>query len=235
MKPYFENANGKLYCGDCVDIMNGLNIKADLLLTDPPYLIDYKTNRRKDKKHEFCTPIANDNNPELVRDALTASFRLLQQNRAAYVFCSFDKVDWFKHEISRHAKIKNMIVWVKNSHTAGDLAAAFGRQYELIFLANKGRCQIKGKRITDVWNFKRVVGSEQVHQNQKPIDLLMQCIDKHTASGELVLDPFGGSGSTAIAAESIGRRWVLIEKEEKYCAIAARRLQNKQLSLLDAV
>lgn len=225
---FYENEWGTLYCGDCVEVMNGLSLQTDLLLTDPPYLIDYKTNRRKDKDHEFCTPIANDNNPKLVEDALAAAFGLLKQDRAAYVFCSSDKVDWFKAVVARHAKIKNLIVWVKNSHTAGDLSAAFGKQYELILLANKGRRKINGKRITDVWNFKRVVGAEQVHQNQKPVDLLMQCIDKHTMPGELVLDPFGGSGSTAVAAESMGRRWLLIEKEEKYCELIAKRLSARR-------
>ena len=233
MHIYHKNAHGELWHGDCLEVMNFLGVEygmgfSDLLLTDPPYLIDYKTNYRKDKGHEFCAPIANDSNPGLVEKALAAAFGLLHVDRAAYVFCSFDKADWFKAEISRHAKIKNMVVWVKNNHTAGDLYAAFGKQYELIFLANKGRREINGPRITDVWNFKRVVGKGQVHQNQKPVDLLVQCIEKHTAPGEVVFDPFGGSGSTAVAAEETGRRWVCIEKEEKYCELIAKRLEARK-------
>ena len=75
-----------------------------------------------------------------------------------YMFCNFDKVDFFKQELQKYFTIKNMIVWVKNNWTMGDLEAQYGKQYELIFYVNKGRRKINGKRLTDVWELGRVAG-----------------------------------------------------------------------------
>src|SRR5699024_12856455 len=88
------------------------------------------------------------------------------------------KVDFFKQQLEKFFDIKNMIIWVKNNHTAGDLKCSYGRKYEIVFLVNKGKATFNGDRITDVWSFDRVTGNEQVHQNQKRIDLIEQCIKK---------------------------------------------------------
>lgn len=91
----------------------------DLILTDPPYLINYKTNHRKDKAHKFCSTILNDNNYDLVRDYIKQCYRILKNNKAMYMFCNCDKVDFFKQELEKAGfKIKNMIIWVKNNWTA---------------------------------------------------------------------------------------------------------------------
>ena len=108
--------------GDCLEVMRDIPDKSvDLVVTDPPYLIEYKTNHRKDKNHDFCSTIQNDNNPELIKDYIAECYRIMKDNTAIYMFCSFDKVDFFKQELEKHFTIKNMIVWVKNNHTAGDL------------------------------------------------------------------------------------------------------------------
>lgn len=143
------------------------------------------------------------------------------------MFCSADKVDFFKQSIEeRYFTIKNMIVWVKNNWTAGDLKHAFGRQYEICFYANKGQCDIEGKRITDVWQFDRVSGNKQLHQNQKPVELIKQCILKSSKEGDLVFDGFGGSGTTAIACLETNRRYILVEKDPKYHEMAVKRIEE---------
>ena len=228
----------KIICGDCLEIMKQMPDKCvDLMLTDPPYLIGYATNHRKDKDHVFCNAIMNDNNPELVSAVIRESSRLLKDDSAAYWFCSWDKSDWFKKELERHLKVKNMIVWVKNNWTAGDLEAQFGKQYELIFLANKGRCKINGKRLSDVWDFRRVVGEKQFHQNQKPTNLIRRCIEKHSDLGGVILDPFLGSGTTAIAAVQLGRNFIGIEISPEYCRIAEERLkcETAQMNMFSKV
>lgn len=96
------------------------------------HLINYKTNWRKEN-HKFSETI-----PKM------------------YMFCSFDKIDFFKSEIEKYFTVKNIIIWRKNNHTAGDLDAQFGKQYEMIILANKGRRPFNGVRLTDVWDFKRI-------------------------------------------------------------------------------
>lgn len=222
---YFETENGILYCGDCLKIFRNFpNVSIDLILTDPPYLIDYKTSHRKDKSHDFCKPILNDSNPDLIREFIKTSFRLLKNNTAFYCFGSWKTIDFFKAEIEKYFKLKNIIVWVKNNWTAGDLKAQYGQQYELILYANKGRRFIYGKRLSDVWFFDRVAGKGQKHQNEKPLSLIMKIIIKSSAKRDLVLDPFIGSGTTAAACEELNRRWIGIEISEEYCETARNRI-----------
>ena len=126
-----------------------------------------------------------------------------------------------------------MIVWVKNNHTAGDLEAQFGKQYELIFLVNKGRAIINGKRLTDVWNFKRVPSDSLIHQNQKPLALIEQCILKHSQEGDIVFDGFMGSGTTAEACINTNRSYLGFELDADYYNVAKKRLdyRNSLISL----
>ena len=222
--------------GDCLELMKKLPDKyIDLLVTDPPYLIDYKTNHRKDKTHDFCSTIQNDNNPKLISDYIKQCYRVMKDNTAMYMFCNCDKVDFFKEELEKYFKIKNMIIWVKNNWTAGDLEAQFGKQYEIIFLVNKGRAKFNGKRITDIWNFSRISGKQQLHQNQKPIDLITQCIEKHSQEGDIVFDGFMGSGSTGVACIDTNRKFIGYELDEKYFEIAKQRLESHQGSFLNEV
>ena len=120
-----------------------------------------------------------------------------------------------------------MIIWVKNNWTAGDLKAQFGKQYEIIFLANKGRCLFSGKRLTDVWYFDRVSGNRQLHQNQKPLDLIKQCILKHSRETDLIFDGFMGSGTTGMACRELNRNFIGIELDEKYFEIAKARIEKE--------
>ena len=150
----------------------------------------------------------------------------MKNNSAIYVFCSFDKVDFFKQELEKYFKVKNMIIWKKNNWTAGDLKGQFGKQYEILFLANKGRKEINGKRFSDVWEFDKVVGKNQLHQNEKPTALIERCILSHSNVNDTVFDGFAGSGTTAIACRNLNRNFILIEKESKYIEIINKRLQK---------
>lgn len=218
----------QLMQGDCLELMKDIPDKSiDLIVTDPPYLIKYKTNRRKDKQHDFCTEIANDDNFELVSNYIRECFRILKKNTAMYMFCNCDRADFFKQELEKTGfNIKNMIIWEKNNHTAGDLKAQFGKKYEIIFLVNKGRCLFNGKRITDVWHFDGVRGRKQVHQNQKPVELLSLCVSKHSKENDLVFDGFMGSGSTGVACKELNRNFIGIEINPQYFEIAKKRIKE---------
>lgn len=221
----------KLYKGDCLELMKDIPDESiDLIVTDPPYLIKYKTCHRKNKSHDFCSEILNDDNYDLISNYIKECYRILKKNTAMYMFCNCDRVDFFKQELEKAGfKIKNMIIWVKNNWTAGDLKAQFGKQYEIIFLVNKGRKYFNGKRITDVWKFDRVSGNKQVHQNQKPLDLLEQCILKHSKDNDVIFDGFMGSGSTGIACVNTNRSFIGIELDENYFNIAKERIENAKV------
>ena len=199
----------------------------DLVVTDPPYLINYKTNYRKNKSHKFCNEIKIDdmNDIDLIKKYTNECYRIMKNDTAMYIFCSSKAVDVFKNILKDSGfNIKNQIIWVKNSWTAGDLQAQFGQQYEIIFLVNKGRKKFNGKRLTDVWNFDRVSWKMQMHQNQKPLDLIEQCILKHSNENNIVFDGFMGSGTTGVACKELNRNFIGVELDEKYFDIANERI-----------
>ena len=225
--------------GDCLELMKDIpDGSIDMILTDPPYLQGYKTNYRKDNRHEFSSEILNDTpqtGSRMIVKFLELSYQKLRNNSSILVFCNTNKIDFFKQEIEKAGfKIKNIIVWVKNNHTAGDLKASFGHQYEFVILANKGQRFINGNRDNDVMFFDRVAGKEQLHQNQKPVDLLQYLVEKLSDSNNTILDPFMGSGSTGVACVNTNRNFIGMELEEKYFKIAEHRIeQAKNLKLLD--
>jgi site-specific DNA-methyltransferase (adenine-specific) len=214
-------------CGDCLELMKELpDNSIDLIVTDPPYLMNYKTGRRKDKSHKFCTKIAGDSDEGLIKTYIAECYRIMKNDTAMYMFCNSNKVDFFKQELEKYFTIKNIIVWVKNNHTAGDLIAQFGKKYEFIFLVNKGRAPIRNGRITDVWEFAKVSGNNLLHQNQKPIELIQQCIEKHSDEGAIVFDGFMGSGTTAVACVNTNRHYIGYELDAEYFDIACKRLDE---------
>ena len=214
----------KLIHGDCLEVMKVIPDESiDLIVTDPPYLINYKSHW-----HNKSKQIIGDNEYDLIEKSIKKMYRVLKNNAATYIFCSPKKVDYFMRCCySAGFTIKNSIVWVKNNWTSGDLKASYGQQYEMILLLNKGRKFINGKRLTDIWFFNRVAFQHQLHQNQKPVKLLEQCIIKHSSEDDIVLDPFMGSGSTAIACLNTNRQFIGIEKEERYFEIAMQRIKEQ--------
>lgn len=221
-----------IYNDDCLvglkDIEDG---SIDLIVTDPPYLINYHS-AKYDTSHKFSTPIANDTNKSLIIDIMPELYRVLKDDSAIYMFCSPNTVEFFKAEIEKYFNVKNLIIWVKNNGTIGDCFAAYSRGYEICIYANKGRKFINGKRITDVWSsekipgLKKIVGQNQLHQNQKPLELIKLMIEKSSSMGELVLDPFMGSATTAVAAMELGRNYVGFEMDPYYFRVAKQRIEG---------
>lgn len=214
----------KLVHGDCLEVMKLIpNESIDLIVTDPPYLINYKSHWNSQNK-----PISGDSDYDLIEKSIKEMYRVLKNNSAAYIFCSSKKIDYFMRCcLDAGFTIKNSIVWVKNNWTSGDLKGAYGQQYEIILLLNKGRRCFNGKRLTDVWFFDRVAFQHQYHPNEKPVKLLEQCITKHSNEGDTVLDPFMGSGSVGVACLNTNRRFIGIEKDEKYYETAIHRISEQ--------
>ena len=104
----------------------------------------------------------------------------------------------------------------------GDLKGAFAGQHELIIFAHKGKIELLGKREPDVWNFDRI--PPKMHPTQKPVELIKYAMTK-VQSG-LVLDLFGGSGSTLIACEQSNKINYIMELDPKYCDVIIKRWEN---------
>ena len=219
----------QLMQGDCLELMKKIPDKSvDMVLTDPPYLCDYS---RHDSKSRFSKKIANDENNSanegMIESYLQECFRIMKDNTAVYCFCNYKKIDFFKQQIEKAGfNLKNIIIWDKQRNGMGDLSTTFGYSHEFIVFASKGQPKIRGKRISDVWQFARVKPKEQTHQNQKPIDLLKQAIEKSSDEGAVVFDGFIGSGSTGVACVNTNRNFIGIELDKNYFNIAKERINK---------
>lgn len=218
----------RIICGDCTDpvvverLMQGE--KADLVLTDPPYGQAYLSNRYGPNQSSPNPQgkIEGDDKPR--PEMLDQYFNLLNKSGAMYVCTRWVQcADWVEY-ISDRLPVRNVIVWVKNNWSAGNLTGAFGFMYEqLIFAAGKGNT-IRGNRDPDVWEFDR--SPPTYHPTTKPVALFQKAVDKSTDVGMVVCDPFIGSGTTMIACENTGRKCRGIEISPEYCAVILQRYQD---------
>lgn len=224
--------NGKLrdnvvFNTDCVDGMSHMPDKSvDLIVTDPPYLINYKSNRRVVK--EKFDRIQNDKNAEqIIQDALSEYYRILKNDSAIYMFCSWHHIEFFKTEFEKYFNLKNILIWNKNNHGSGDLRGSYAPKYEMVLFGHKGRALFQEKRIADVIDCAKVSSSKLVHPTEKPTDLLELFIRNNSKPNDIVFDGFIGGGSTALAALHTGRRFIGYELDEKYYQIACRRVDQE--------
>lgn len=219
----------KIYNDDCLNVVKLMDDKSvDIIITDPPYFMNYKTNRRKDKTHKFCSAIDNDANPELLSLIMPELYRVLKDNSAMYMFCNNMQLPLFMDTIGEFFKIKNTIIWVKNNWSAGDLTGAYAHQYELCIYATKGRRELSGGRDSDVWFYDKVVGNNQLHQNQKPKEMIIKMLEKSSNINDTCFDPFMGSGTTAVSCIDTKRQYIGCELDKEYYGIACKRTKEAQ-------
>jgi DNA modification methylase len=208
--------NHRLMCGDSTSqddvakLMDGQ--KADMVFTDPPYNIDYQG--VKDKREK----IKNDKMDDAAfKDFLTQS---LYSCETMYVCCSWQYSHLFKEAMETIGrKPKAMIVWDK-VNPAQNLDKYY-KQHELIYYYGDfgGHKTLRG----DVWTLKRQKNT--VHPTMKPVELIQLALEDQVGK-HIVLDVFGGSGSTLIACEKLGRKARLMELDPKYCDVIVNRWEN---------
>lgn len=208
--PYYQDDAVTIYHGDCREVMAQMpRGGVDLILTDPPYGMNFQSNYRAEKHKRIVgdayLPLG------LIETAMGLA------SRAAYFFCRWDN-------LSDMPPPKSVLAWVKNNWSMGDLKHEHGRQWEACcFYALPGHEFIK--RILDVIFADRT--GNNLHPTEKPVSLMAQIIAANV--GDLILDPFMGSGTTLRAAKDLGRKAIGIEIEERYCEIAAKRMLQEVL------
>ena len=229
----------KLLCGDCSDLMTSFQKDSiDLILTDIPYGISYKSNKqncdtrnnkslKKDRKEYFQSIQGDDYLPT---SWLHDAFRILKSNSAIYIFCHWST--WhllFPAVEDVGFTCKNMIVMNKSNHGMGDLKGQYAPKHELLLYATKGRhiLNFPDKRMNDIWDVPvKYSGSKRLHPNEKPTRWLTPCILNSSKKGDIVLDPFCGSGATGEAATILDRCYILIDIDKKYIEVAKKRMED---------
>jgi DNA modification methylase len=222
----------RLLCGDSTDAASYDTLlgteRVAMIFQDPPYNVDY-ANTAKDKLRGTNRPILNDNLGEGFQDFLLAAFKpaLARCNGAVYVAMSSSELDTLQAAFrSAGGKWSTFIIWAKNTFTLG--RSDYQGQYEPILYgwpegATRHWCGDRDQG--DVWHFNKPRVND-LHPTMKPVELVERAIRNSSRPGDVVLDPFGGSGTTLIAAEKSGRQARLIELDPKYVDVIVRRWQE---------
>lgn len=226
--------------GDCIEVMRTLPSESvHAIVTDPPYGTEYKSgrqgvdrersNRREGDivvRESYFSQIANDES--LPTEWISEAFRVLASGSALYVFCHWKKWGELECAVSRAGfDVKNMIVLNKSNHGMGDLKGSYAPKHELLMFATKGRhlMRFPNGRINDVWDVPvKFSGAIRLHPNEKPVSWYIPAIENSTDAGQVVLDPFMGSGTCGEACVDTGRNFIGIELDESYYAVAQKRM-----------
>lgn len=218
MKPYYQDDSCTIYHGDCREILPALD-PVDLVLTDPPY------DAKKTHANHLSTVVDRDGlgfvgiSPDTFREIVLS---LVEKSRRwVIVTCDF-----------RHAaavldvdSFVRLGVWIKPDAAPQFTGDRPGMGWEPVAILHRpGRKKWNGGGHHAVWTHACERGA---HPTQKPIKLIGQIIRLFSDKGEIVADPFMGSGTTLRAAKDLGRKAIGIEIEEKYCEIAAKRLSQE--------
>jgi DNA modification methylase len=221
----------RVLCGDAtsaIDVERVLHGElADMCFTDPPYGVDY-ANSAKDKQRGKHRPILNDHPGEQLEVMLlTASTNVLAVTKGAIYVCMASAALDTLQKAFREAggRWSTFVIWAKHTFTLG--RADYQRQYEPILYgwkegADHFWCGARDQG--DVWFFDKPSRND-LHPTMKPVALVERAIRNSSKSRDVVLDPFGGSGTTLIAAERVGRRARLVDLDPKYVDVAVQRWQ----------
>ncbi|UZG49425.1 site-specific DNA-methyltransferase [Caldimonas thermodepolymerans] len=223
----------RLVCGDATTTEAYARLfpdgeRADMVFTDPPYNVNY-ANSAKDKLRGKHRPILNDALGEGFYDFLFDALALIMAHTrgAIYVAMSSSELDTLQAAFrATGGHWSTFIIWAKNTFTLG--RSDYQRQYEPILYgwpegATRHWCGDRDQG--DVWQIKKPAKND-LHPTMKPVDLVERAIRNSSRPGDVVLDPFGGSGTTLIAAEKAGRVARLIELDPKYADVIVRRWQD---------
>lgn len=227
----------RLLCGDTtmVDDLKKLmaDDTADMIFTDPPYNVNYGATMKDSLRYHAGTlggrKIMNDNLGDGFAQFLTDSLsNLMMFNKgAAYVCMSSSELHTlYSAFVSAGGKWSTFIMWAKNTFTLG--RADYQRQYEPILYgwsADKKHYWCGDRDQSDVWEYNKPVRND-LHPTMKPVELVERAINNSSKVGDIVLDGFGGSGSTLIAAEKTRRKARLMELDPKFCDVIVRRWEE---------
>ncbi|MBA2943199.1 site-specific DNA-methyltransferase [Paenibacillus sp. CGMCC 1.16610] len=218
-----------IYNEDCIlGMRNRLpDESVDMILSDPPYLINYHS--QQDRFEGILNDGGNDGG--FITDYFEQCYRVLKPNSSVFIFCSWHKIDFFKQQFEKFFTMKNLIVWVKNVHGAGDTKGSFAPKHELLLYGHKGRSHLRGYRLSDVIQYPKIPGLSLVHPTEKPVGMLEKLITAGSDSGHLILDGCMGSGATASACIRTNRDYVGWELDPNHYATCIHRTNNYQETL----
>ena len=220
---YYQTKYGILLQGNCLKILPKLNLQFDVVITDPPYGINI-TPQRKNSKFKN-TYIQNDDSIKIIKQFLEI---ISNFTNTIYMFTSWKELGNIQPIFEKYFTYKNCLVWDKQWFGIGN---NWRPTHEFILYGTKDwNGKILSNNKSNILKYKRLSSNKLTHIAEKPVSLLKDIIAQHKG---IVLDPFIGSGSTAIACEELQRYWIGIEITPAYCKVAKQRLKLYKNNLFD--
>lgn len=232
--------NHKLICADATKkdaVMSFIqNDDVEMMFTDPPYGVDYESSKND--------VIMGDLTQSTIPVSFAVATETVLNKNARVYFCGAAKNIPMYYSLFNHYlhSMPSLIIWVKENILLR--RNNYHSQYELIFFGWKGlgggidywQGGRTADNCSDVFQIKRDLSRDYLHPTQKPVELSLRCITNSSKPGDLVYDPFGGSGSTLMACEQSGRHCRMIELDPRFCDVIIKRWQTyteQQATLLE--
>lgn len=219
MNPYYQDDSVTLYHGKCEELHGWMG--ADVLVSDVPYGIDYNSGARRDT---LAKSIAGDKDTSMRDYAIT----MFQRNHITGVDAPMLVFGTWR--VQRPLSTRQVLIWdTKGALGMGAIDLPWKPAHQEIYVIGKG---FRGRRSTDVLVHAPVQSMSRngrLHPHQKPLSLMQELIAKCPPG--TIADPFAGSGSTLVAAKTLGRKAIGVELEERYCEAIAKRCQQEVLNL----
>jgi DNA modification methylase len=218
----------RLLCGDSTKAEDVERLmvgqRADLLWADPPFGIAYTGHgASKDGRANKFAPIAGDDAPD------PSWLPLCLPTGAIYLKTTWKVLHDWEASVAKLARLRAHIVWDRCSHSAGEVVGGYATQSEIILFASSDGHKTN-RFDTDVWSIPRATtgAPEQRtgHPYESPVALPSRAIENSSQKGEVVYDPFLGSGTTLIAAEQLGRKCYGMEISPQYCDVIVKRWET---------
>ena len=207
----------QIICGESASVLSGFaDASVDIVITDPPYLGLYRDRTGR--------TLANDDNPEAVLAVFDEVSRVLKPDSYCISFYGWTAIHQFASKWCETGfRPVSHIVWPKNYASRTSHTQYF---HESAYVLAKGRPEKPQDPIPDIqqWEY---TGNRQ-HPTEKAVSVIEPLVRAFSKPGDLVLDPFSGSGTTAVAAALNDRHYIGIELESRYCDLARRRLAGVQ-------
>ena len=212
----------RLMCGDATKIedveklMDGK--KADMVFTDPPYGVDYEGGTKDKLK------LQNDLDNHVWRESLPNYLTVTKAGASYYICCPpGNKVKSFLDPFDEYCYLASILVWAKNSLVLGHSDYHFQHEFILYGWSKEGSHNFYGDRTqTTLWDINRPTQSKE-HPTMKPLALCAKAIRNSSKQDDIVIDLFGGSGSTLIAAEQTNWTCYMMELDPKYVDVIRKR------------
>lgn len=219
--------NHRLMCGDSTMIddveklMNGE--KADMVFTDPPYGVDYEGGAMSKRER-----LVNDDSTDIYDNVLPVLYAFTHEKAPFYIWHAAGYADMASKLGENDFKIRSQIIWNKNQAQFGALSAQYKQKHEPCFYCYKKNASPFWYGPTNevtVWDIKRESKNE-FHPTQKPVELVERALFNSSKEKDLIMDLFGGSGSTLISCQKNNRTNRSMEMNEKYCDVIIKRWEQ---------